>query len=512
MSDFSRSPQEVLQDSQSKGYVGIHIEQGAALLDRDLNLLHDLVAATVRQVVARYIGSGLATGSAGFAIQQLPADRANAQDFLIAAGEGGAAGRILVGGIEVTIPAPIAYTSQPGAPALTTPTAAQPDPRLDTVYLDVFLTEVDGTIDPDLTNSQDVGVQTSVRLRADWVVRVAEGGPSPSPPAGHAFAPLALLSRKRGAASIDATMIADLRQRRLTVSDIEQRLGLVERMLLLPAFVPPPLPQFVPKSGVINQPITINGRNLDVGQLQVRFGDTAARIVGAPSSTQVVARVPPNLTPAGTAVAVRLTLANEAGAAVSDDQFTVLAAPAFADPGGQFSPSHGVAGAQITLNGFNFNATAPQVQFGATAATIIGAPTANQIGVTLPAGRVAARSPARRPGAGVRGGARTHGAQDRQGRRRDHPQRPELQRRAGVGEVRHHERDAVGRPVRDADRGAGAAEHDGGGDVEAGGRHGHHRRRLGDQPHQVHGHRALGGRRWTRTCTRTACIRHRPRR
>jgi len=392
MSDFSRSPLEVLQDSQKKGYVGIHIEQGAALLDRDLNLLHDLVAATARQVVARYIGSGLATGSAGFAIQPLPVDKANAQDFLIAAGDGGTVGRILVGGIEVTIPAPIAYTSQPGVPALTTPTAAQPDPRLDTVYLDVFLTEVDGRTDSDLKNSQDVGMQTSVRIRADWVVRVAEGGPMPSPPDGHAFAPLAQLSRKRGTTGIDGSIIADLRQNRLTVSDIEQRLSLVERMLILPAFAAPPLHEFIPQTGVINQPITIIGRNLDVGQLQVFFGDAPAKIVGAPSPTQVVARVPPNLTPASQAVGVDVTIANEAGSAVSARQFTVLASPAFVDPGGQFSPNHGIAGAQVTLNGFNFNAAAPQVQFGGTAATIIGAPTPNQIVVTVPAGLVPAGS------------------------------------------------------------------------------------------------------------------------
>ena len=44
MSDFSKSPQEVLRDSQDKGYTGIHIEQGVPILDRDLNLMHDLLA------------------------------------------------------------------------------------------------------------------------------------------------------------------------------------------------------------------------------------------------------------------------------------------------------------------------------------------------------------------------------------------------------------------------------------------------------------------------------------
>ena len=57
MADFSQSPLDLLLTNQQKGYVGIHIEQGVPILDRDLNLLHDLVAATVRAVITRYIGN-----------------------------------------------------------------------------------------------------------------------------------------------------------------------------------------------------------------------------------------------------------------------------------------------------------------------------------------------------------------------------------------------------------------------------------------------------------------------
>ena len=62
------SPLDLLVASQGKGYVGLHIEQGVPLLDRDLNLLHDLVAASVRSVITRYIGNGIAAGTDGFAI------------------------------------------------------------------------------------------------------------------------------------------------------------------------------------------------------------------------------------------------------------------------------------------------------------------------------------------------------------------------------------------------------------------------------------------------------------
>src|SRR5215470_4019716 len=99
MSDYSRSPLELLMANQQKGYIGLHIEQGVPLLDRDLNLLHDLISATVRSVITRYIGNGIPAGADGFAIQALPAPQ-NSQDFRIAAAAGGA-GSCLVGGIEV---------------------------------------------------------------------------------------------------------------------------------------------------------------------------------------------------------------------------------------------------------------------------------------------------------------------------------------------------------------------------------------------------------------------------
>ena len=224
MADYSVSPLDLLVASRKKDYVGLHIEQGVPVLDRDLNLLHDLVSATVREIVARYIGNGSPAGADGFGIQALAAPDDPQQNFLISAGTAGP-GRCLVGGIEVvTPPNGQKYGAQDGAPPLTTPTTAQPDPRVDTVYLDVFLVEVDSAKDADLGNAVDVGVQTSVRLKPGWMVRVAEGVPVPDPPDGHAFHVLATLSRPRGNPAIAASMITDMRQRGLTVSDMERRL------------------------------------------------------------------------------------------------------------------------------------------------------------------------------------------------------------------------------------------------------------------------------------------------
>jgi hypothetical protein len=202
---------------------------------------------------------------------------------------------------------------------------------------------------------------------------------------------LAQLKRPLNVSTIDGTMITDLRQRRLTVSSLEQRLSLLEKLVLLPAFVNLPTPQFIPRSGVINQLITLFGTNFNVGSMQVLFGGVPATIVGAPSPSQVVVQVPPGLTPAGASVGVKLTVSNAGGSDVSDDTFTVLPNPAFAAPGGQFTPVHGTPGTQVTISGFNFNGGNLQVQFAGIAA-VPSSSTANQIVVPVPAGLVPAGS------------------------------------------------------------------------------------------------------------------------
>ena len=106
-------------------------------------------------------------------------------------------------------------------PALTTPGAG----RRDTVYLDVWEREVDAAEDADLINSS-IGLETCVRDKREWVVRVAEGADSPpAAPAGHVFYPLATLERPADAAAILPPHIADRRLTGLTISswkDIRQ--------------------------------------------------------------------------------------------------------------------------------------------------------------------------------------------------------------------------------------------------------------------------------------------------
>jgi IPT/TIG domain-containing protein len=355
MADYSQLPEEVLKANQQEGYVGIRFEQGKPIMDRDLTLLHDLVSATVRAVITRYIGNGASAGADGFAIQTLPAEN----DFRIAASADGSPGTALVGGIEVSILHPITYKSQPGVPPLTKPDTTNPltkpdtTNRLDLVYLDVFLVEVDGTVDINLTNYQDVGLQTSVRLKPSWVVRVAQGTQTlPTAPPGHTFYPLAQMLRPNQNVIDASTTITDLRQRRLTVSDVEKRLSLVEKTLLLPAF---DTVQFTPQEDGINKTVTLRGTNFNLGSLKVRFGDKDATVKES-FQNRINVLVPAGLTPSGTPVQVKITVITGGGSVTSDQLFTVQPTPAFAASGGQFTPTSGPVGAQVTLNGFNFNA------------------------------------------------------------------------------------------------------------------------------------------------------------
>ena len=388
MADYSVTPLDLLLASRQKDYVGLHIEQGVPVLDRDLNLLHDLISATVREVVARYIGNGSPAGGDGFGVLALTPPDDPAQNFTISGGSGGP-GRCLVGGVEVTIPAGgTTYGDQDGVPALTIPTAAQPDPRNDPVYLDVFLVEVDSTTDPDLANALDVGVQTSVRLKPSWVVRVAEGVAVPVAPPGHAFHVLAELARPRGQATITAAMITDRRQRGLTVSDVERRLRRVETALM-PTFV---TPAFTPQAGFPGATLAVNGTNFNIGTAVVRFGNVLAARTTVNSPTSISAGVPRGLATEGVAVRVPVSVENAAGRVVAGPLFSVLPAPAFAAPGSQFAPTSGGAGTPVTLHGENFTAGDPSVRFGTLTADIVGTPTARQLVARVPAGLVPAGS------------------------------------------------------------------------------------------------------------------------
>jgi len=251
MTDFSQDPDEVLAANLDAGYVGLRIQQGVPILDRDLNLLSDLVAATVRSIVSHYLGSGVAATvddsgetpkpkrSDAFLIAQVDAAGVD-NDFVIRAGT---PGRCLVDGIEVPIHESLEYTAQ-GLEALAPPADGT---REDLVYLDAFLTtEVTG---PAMENPDDVIVQTSVRLKPAWRVRVAPGATAAPPPdPGHGHLPLARIVRRAGQPRITDGAIVDVRTHCFPLPD-------VRRLTLEPILwkVPPSLQP--------GQSITLSGRN-----------------------------------------------------------------------------------------------------------------------------------------------------------------------------------------------------------------------------------------------------------
>jgi hypothetical protein len=239
MGNFSKDPVDELRRNRELGYVGLRVEQGVPLLDRDLNLLADLVSSTVRDILAHHLGSGIAERNDAFAVVGLP----GGNDLRIVAPAGG--GACLVAGIEATIADSLAYSEQPDVPALTTPLDGD---REDLVYLDVWVDEVDATADTALANASDVAMQTSVRLRPAWRVRVAEGTRSaPAPEAGHAHCPLAKLHRPRGESVIRDELIVDVRRTGLHLGDLAARVERLEQALRASGAAAPALDAHAPE-------------------------------------------------------------------------------------------------------------------------------------------------------------------------------------------------------------------------------------------------------------------------
>ncbi|RSM99457.1 hypothetical protein DMB42_41840 [Nonomuraea sp. WAC 01424] len=371
MADFSRPPSEVLEQCLSKGYVGVHIEQGVPVLDRDLNLQHDLVSSTLSSIVSSCVGDGISAGSKVFEIRSIPAnpDQPAAEsdnDFWILAGNS-VSDVCLVGGVEVRNFTKLRYSSQK-LPELTTPDPGQGPFREDVVYLDVSMSTVDGSTDKDLLNRGDIGMQTSVRLRPSWVVQVAEGKTEPpaQAPPGHTYLPLALLRRKAGNPAIESQMITDLRRTILPLTEIERQLDLMSRLLLRPYFDPDPLRQVSPVHGPASTPVTLSGRNFNVyaeDMVKVFFGSVPAEVV---ETTATTIRT---LVPKGLPRVTRVTIETAGGSVTSDTVFGLDQGgerPAFRSGAIEFTPRSGGKDVDVTLYGTNFDITSA-VWFGTNA-------------------------------------------------------------------------------------------------------------------------------------------------
>jgi hypothetical protein len=390
-----------------KKYVSVRLQQGVPLVDADWNELQDILKYTSQVLMKWFIGNGIPAGTNGFQV----AGTGLANDFVVQCGVNGSpdplnnAGRCLVDGWEAFITADLKFTDQAlheshgaaadtesarvGAPKVTA-LAAPGTAGTVVAYLDVWERLVSPAEDPSLI-LPGLAVESCARLKREWVVRQRSGSSAPVPAdglpdfqPGHHYYALATIARRAGDALVNAADVADIRQAHLTLAGLEQRLSLLERLVLVPVFAPSPN-QFNPKIGIPGTSITLFGSNLNASTPVVRFGGIAAALVGTPTATQVVAAVP-----AIGAGPVTITLDTVGGTATSLDSFTVLPppppipAPTLVPSPNQFNPKVGQPGTTVTINGNNFNQAPQVVRFGAVAASAIGPATAAQISANVP--------------------------------------------------------------------------------------------------------------------------------
>jgi len=154
--NFSNAKEDTFEPK--KRYVGIRLQQGVPLLDRDWNEFEDIRRYEELMLRKWYVGNGTPDDGYKISVVEPPAN-----DFKIAAG------RCIVDGFEVVNDKDICYTEQADVKPLSGGTD-----RVDTVYLDVWIEEVTSEEDDVLKNSQDVKVPTCVRHKLEWQVGVGE--------------------------------------------------------------------------------------------------------------------------------------------------------------------------------------------------------------------------------------------------------------------------------------------------------------------------------------------------
>lgn len=218
MGNFSQDPNKRAADAAAKHYVAVRLQQAVPVLDADWNLLEDLRRSEMERLASLFIGDGVPVGSDGFHILAPTQPATQPNDFVIRGGT------CVVGGKLTVNDADTSYATQPNfgnanlVPPLV-PLTTPPADKTFIVYLDVFEEEVDSLVDPGLIDVR-IGIETAIRLKRNWAVRVArvpEDFPLPAPPPGHLFLQLAQLKRTANTAGITAAMITDLRDTQLSI-------------------------------------------------------------------------------------------------------------------------------------------------------------------------------------------------------------------------------------------------------------------------------------------------------
>jgi hypothetical protein len=199
-----------------KGYVGVRLQQGVPLLDRDWNELDDIRRHFERRLREHYVGNGV-PDLRGFEVKApgFPAEN----DVLIGAGS------CSVAGFDVWNAEEVLFSEQGDQRPLPAPNQATPDTLI--LYLEPEVVRVDGTVDPDLRNAQDINMETALRDQVRWGVRAVR---RPAlPPAGTYV--LAEISRSPADTQIRRELITDRRRTMLNLAEAVDRLGSAEAWL-----------------------------------------------------------------------------------------------------------------------------------------------------------------------------------------------------------------------------------------------------------------------------------------
>lgn len=206
-----------------KTFIGVRMQQGVPLLDRDWNEMEDIRRYFERMLRRHYIGDGV-PDLAGFVVSA-PSFTAD-DDVMIGAG------RCTVDGFDVESDDPVLFSEQ--GDRVTLPPALADAPDILVLYLEPDVMRVDAATDEDLRNTQDVNMETCVRDRLVWTVRAARD--PELPPAGAMV--LAVITRPAGAKKITNAMISDRRRVMLNLADAIDRIGRSEdRLAVLEALM-----------------------------------------------------------------------------------------------------------------------------------------------------------------------------------------------------------------------------------------------------------------------------------
>lgn len=198
----------------TKQYIGIRIQQGVPLLDRDWNELEDIRRYQEMLIRKWYLGDGTPDRDG------LRITMSGLTDFSINKG------RYQIDGFEVEVlpqggmlPAEsILYSQQknPNEPQVAmpalTPLASTETERWDSVYIDLWISEVNGIKNSDLND-----IETCLRHRLDYLIRVNPGKDVPSnrdKPYNH-YSEIAKIHRHKSTDNKEMAEVVDRRRLQL---------------------------------------------------------------------------------------------------------------------------------------------------------------------------------------------------------------------------------------------------------------------------------------------------------